>query len=390
MRGAGSRRWERAAFVVVADLALQLLLVVLGLALLFEPDVLTDPAQIAGTPDAEDAAVRVHDRDRGVLGPRRVVGARRRGRRVAPRAQAPARRPDRRGGAVHRHRARRLLDAAADRRPLARGADARHRVGVRAGVAARAAALRDRGLGRRDPGDRVQRRHVRALAAGLLARAQPPDPVARRPPAPALRHAGRADRARRAAGDRARAARRPGDARRDLRVRRHAGVHDRPPGGDPAALPRARSRPAVQDPARRPRGPRRAAAHRGAGRGDGRRGVRLRARAARRGALRRRRLDGVRRRALRHVPHDRGQARLQAHHGPGDGTDAPRGPGGVRLDPGAGARHAARRRHRADRRAPGCRGERGRRRGRRGDRGALGVRDPDGAAARHAACRTAS
>jgi APA family basic amino acid/polyamine antiporter len=53
-RGAGSRRWERAAFVVVADLALQLLVVVLGLALLFEPDVLSDPAAMAGTPDAEE------------------------------------------------------------------------------------------------------------------------------------------------------------------------------------------------------------------------------------------------------------------------------------------------------------------------------------------------
>jgi APA family basic amino acid/polyamine antiporter len=54
MRGAGSRRWERAALVVVADLALQLLIVVLGLALLFEPDVLSHPGQIAGTPDLEE------------------------------------------------------------------------------------------------------------------------------------------------------------------------------------------------------------------------------------------------------------------------------------------------------------------------------------------------
>jgi APA family basic amino acid/polyamine antiporter len=54
MRGAGSRRWERAAFVVFADLALQLLIVILGLALLLEPDVLTDPASIAGTPGGED------------------------------------------------------------------------------------------------------------------------------------------------------------------------------------------------------------------------------------------------------------------------------------------------------------------------------------------------
>jgi APA family basic amino acid/polyamine antiporter len=54
VRGAGSRRWERAAFVVFADLALQLLLVVLGLALLLEPDVLADPASLAGTPGTEE------------------------------------------------------------------------------------------------------------------------------------------------------------------------------------------------------------------------------------------------------------------------------------------------------------------------------------------------
>ena len=53
LRGAGSRRWERAAFVVFADLVLQLLVVALGLALVLEPHVLTDPAAVAGTPDAE-------------------------------------------------------------------------------------------------------------------------------------------------------------------------------------------------------------------------------------------------------------------------------------------------------------------------------------------------
>jgi APA family basic amino acid/polyamine antiporter len=53
MRGAGSRRWERAAFAIIADLALQLLIVVFGIALLLEPDVLTDPAAIAGSPDTE-------------------------------------------------------------------------------------------------------------------------------------------------------------------------------------------------------------------------------------------------------------------------------------------------------------------------------------------------
>jgi basic amino acid/polyamine antiporter, APA family len=53
-RGAGPRRYDRAALIVLADLALQLLLVVLGLALLFEPDVLAHPAQIASVPPADD------------------------------------------------------------------------------------------------------------------------------------------------------------------------------------------------------------------------------------------------------------------------------------------------------------------------------------------------
>ena len=177
VRGAGSRRWQRAALVVIADLAVQLLIVVLGLALLLEPEVLTDPAAIAGSPERRARAVRVHDRDRCVLGPGRLVGAGGRGRGFAPRAQAPVRRARGRRRAVHGHRDRRLLDPAADGRPLVRGADAGHRLGVRAGLAARAAALRDRDLRDRDPRDRMQRGDVRALAARLLARAEPPDPA---------------------------------------------------------------------------------------------------------------------------------------------------------------------------------------------------------------------
>ena len=53
MRGAGSRRWQRAALVVIADLGLQLLIVLFGLALLLEPHVLSDPGALAGSPDAE-------------------------------------------------------------------------------------------------------------------------------------------------------------------------------------------------------------------------------------------------------------------------------------------------------------------------------------------------
>ena len=54
IRGPGPRRFERAALLVLGDLVLQLLVVVLGMALLFNPDVLTDPASIAGAPDLED------------------------------------------------------------------------------------------------------------------------------------------------------------------------------------------------------------------------------------------------------------------------------------------------------------------------------------------------
>ncbi|HYI20791.1 MAG TPA: amino acid permease [Solirubrobacteraceae bacterium] len=54
LRGHGSRRWDRAAYAVGADLLIQLLIVLLGLALVFEPEVLTDPSIPAGTPSLED------------------------------------------------------------------------------------------------------------------------------------------------------------------------------------------------------------------------------------------------------------------------------------------------------------------------------------------------
>jgi basic amino acid/polyamine antiporter, APA family len=54
IRGGGPRRYERAAVLVLGDLVLQLLVLVLGLALLFDSDVLTHPDSIAGTPDIED------------------------------------------------------------------------------------------------------------------------------------------------------------------------------------------------------------------------------------------------------------------------------------------------------------------------------------------------
>ena len=54
VRGSSPRRFERAALIVLADLALQLVVLAFGFALLFEPEVLTNPAAIAGSPSLED------------------------------------------------------------------------------------------------------------------------------------------------------------------------------------------------------------------------------------------------------------------------------------------------------------------------------------------------
>jgi APA family basic amino acid/polyamine antiporter len=53
-RGVPQRRFERTALIVLADLVLQLTVVAFGLALVFQPEVLTDPGAIARTPSAED------------------------------------------------------------------------------------------------------------------------------------------------------------------------------------------------------------------------------------------------------------------------------------------------------------------------------------------------
>jgi APA family basic amino acid/polyamine antiporter len=54
IRGPRPRRYERVALLVLGDLVLQLLVVALGLALLFDPHVLTHPTQVAGTPSVDD------------------------------------------------------------------------------------------------------------------------------------------------------------------------------------------------------------------------------------------------------------------------------------------------------------------------------------------------
>jgi APA family basic amino acid/polyamine antiporter len=54
VRGISPRRFELAAVLVLADLVLQLLVVGFGLALVFQPEVLTDPAAIGPVPPLED------------------------------------------------------------------------------------------------------------------------------------------------------------------------------------------------------------------------------------------------------------------------------------------------------------------------------------------------
>ena len=54
IRGGGSRRYDRIALLVLADLALQLLVVVLGLLLLLEPEMFTAPASMGRIPSVAD------------------------------------------------------------------------------------------------------------------------------------------------------------------------------------------------------------------------------------------------------------------------------------------------------------------------------------------------
>jgi APA family basic amino acid/polyamine antiporter len=53
-RGTSPRRYERAVFLVLADLLLQLVIVARGLALLFDPEVLTHPASVGGAGSLKD------------------------------------------------------------------------------------------------------------------------------------------------------------------------------------------------------------------------------------------------------------------------------------------------------------------------------------------------
>jgi APA family basic amino acid/polyamine antiporter len=54
VRGSSPRRYARTSLLVLADLLVQLVVVAFGLALVFEPSVLTDPGSVARVPSARD------------------------------------------------------------------------------------------------------------------------------------------------------------------------------------------------------------------------------------------------------------------------------------------------------------------------------------------------
>jgi APA family basic amino acid/polyamine antiporter len=54
VRRSTAPRYDRAVLLVLGDLALQLLIVAFGLIYIFDPDVLTDPSSIGGTPSVQD------------------------------------------------------------------------------------------------------------------------------------------------------------------------------------------------------------------------------------------------------------------------------------------------------------------------------------------------
>ena len=169
---------------MLADLVLQTAIVILGLALILDPDALTDPASLGGTPSMEDLVFAFTltlvtfagvDASSGLAG---EVAVGRKGLKRLLTARMLAFIP---------YVGISLVAVSALPLENLRGGEDDYVDAPMLGVAAafEPAWLADTlrvligDLGLRDPGDRVQRGDARALAAGLLARAQPPDPDAR-------------------------------------------------------------------------------------------------------------------------------------------------------------------------------------------------------------------
>ena len=314
-RGSAAPTYTRGVLVVARRPCPPALIVGFGVAYLVEPELLTDPASVAGTPSLEDlmfvfplvlVAFSGLDASSGLAG-QVAIGRRGLRRLIAVRMLA----------ALVPYVGIAVVASATLPRESGRWLEAPLLGVVEAfpqELAARAAALHRRRLGGGHPRRRLQRGDARRLPAGLLAGPQPADPVANRLPAPAARDAGGHHRHRRRAGRPAPADRRPRVPARHLGLRGNGSVHARLPVGVPPALARARPRPPLPDAAQPAAARRLAAGARRARRRDLRRGVRQRARVPRRRPLGRPGLDGVRRARLRLLPAVRGQAAAQAHH----------------------------------------------------------------------------
>ena len=88
IRGFSTTRAKRIAALVVLDLALQVFLIIAGLALFFDLDVLVDPIQLGSRPGMGRLHLRPDDRDGGVHRARVGVGSGGRGGGRTPRPAA--------------------------------------------------------------------------------------------------------------------------------------------------------------------------------------------------------------------------------------------------------------------------------------------------------------
>ena len=111
VRGLDPRRFLRFFFFALVDLGVQVFLLVVGLIVLFDPTVLTDPVRFGGDVALRGPRLRVPAGDRRLHRAGRVVGLRRPGRDRPQGPQAPARRARRvAGGRLRRAGAGGVLD----------------------------------------------------------------------------------------------------------------------------------------------------------------------------------------------------------------------------------------------------------------------------------------
>ncbi len=252
----GSSRQVLLVFLALADLGLQLVVVIVGAIVVWDPSLLTDHARPVHDAEPEGRDLRGGDRDNRLRrdrgGERSGAGPRVRARRPAAgdldrRRARPASlhggRHDRPDGGARGNRAERARDGA--RRGVHRGAGPGRGAELRPGVALRRVAVG--GDAGRGPGAGLglERRHARPLAPHLRAGDQPADPELAGETRPAPCDSVRRHPDRLGAGVRAGTAGGRQVPRRGLRLRRPAGDHHRPRLDRAAAVHRPGPRAAL-------------------------------------------------------------------------------------------------------------------------------------------------